>query len=68
MVALLERADTGAAIDDHTGTFMPENSRKNPLRVGARAGEFIGVAKPGCLDFDQHLALSWAVQLNRFDR
>ena len=68
MVALSERGHTGSAIDHHASTLVAENGGKNAFGIGARSGEFVGVAKAGRLDFDQDLALSRTVQLNRFDR
>jgi hypothetical protein len=53
-----------ADIDDDAGALMAEDRRKQPLGVGARQGEFVGVADAGRLDLDQHLAGARAVELD----
>ncbi|MNE13881.1 hypothetical protein D3C80_1067320 [compost metagenome] len=65
MIALLQRGDAGADIDDDACAFMAENGRKQAFRVRAREGEIVGVADPGGLDLDQHFAGLRAVELNR---
>ena len=35
MIAPGEACDTGADIDDHAGTFMPQNGREDALGIGA---------------------------------
>ena len=67
MIALLERVHTGADIDDDAGAFVPENGRKDALRVGSREGEGVGVAHPGGPHFNHNLALARAFDLNGGD-
>jgi hypothetical protein len=56
MVALLQRRDAGADIDDHARALMAEDGRENALGIGAGPGEFVGVADAGGLDLDQNFA------------
>ncbi len=46
---------------------MAEDRREQSFRVGAGAGELIGVADAGCLDLDHHLERLRAFELNCFD-
>ena len=46
---------------------MAEDGGEQPFRVGARAGEFIGMAQAGRFDLDQHLAGLRAGELDGFD-
>src|SRR5271169_3813322 len=55
-------------IDDNAGAFVAEDRRKQPLGVSARQRELVGMADAGRLDLDQHLAVLWAVELDRLDR
>src|SRR5271169_761964 len=55
-------------IDDNAGAFVAEDRWKQPLGVGARQGELVGMADAGRLDLDQHLPVLWAVELDRLDR
>jgi hypothetical protein len=64
VVALADRRDAWADIHHHARTLMAEDRRKEPLRIGARKGELVGVADPGRPDFDQHFAGAWAFQLH----
>ena len=64
MIALFHRGHAGADIDDDAGALVAEDRRKQPLRVGARQGELVGVADAGRLDLDQHLAGARAVELD----
>jgi hypothetical protein len=54
-------------VDDDTSAFMTEDCGKEPLRIGPRQSELVGMADAGCFDLDQDLALLWAVELNRLD-
>src|SRR6478672_2580960 len=56
VIALLQGSDSGAHIHDDAGTLMPEDRRKQPLRVRARARELIRMADTGSLQLHQHLA------------
>ena len=42
-------------LNHHPGALMAQDRRKNPLRIGARQGELIGVANARRLDLDQNL-------------
>ena len=55
VVALRDRGDARADVDDHARPFVAEDHREQPLGIGARAGELVGVADAGRLDLDQHL-------------
>jgi hypothetical protein len=68
MIAFLEAGHPRPDIDDDAGPLMAEDRRKQPLRIGARQRVGIGVADPGRLDFDQHLARFGAVEPHRLDR
>ena len=68
MIAFGEAGYAAADIDDDAGPFMAEDRRKQALGIGARQGECIGMADPGRLDLDQHLAVFWTVELHRLDR
>ena len=46
----------GTDIDHDAGALVTEDRRKQTLRVGARPGEFVGVADAGRLDFDEDFA------------
>ena len=48
-----------AHIDHHARALMAEDRREQAFGIGARAGEFVGVADAGGLDLDQHLARPW---------
>ncbi len=67
MVALLERRHPRPDIDHDAGAFVAEDRREQPLGVGARQGERVGVADAGGLDLDQHLAGLRPVELHRLD-
>ncbi len=68
MIALGQARHPAPDIDDDAGAFVAEDRRKQPLGVGARQGELVGMADAGRLDFDQHLAVFRAVELDRLDR
>ncbi len=70
MVAGLDAGDAGADLEHHAGAFMAEDRREQPLGVGARQGEFVGVADAGGLDLDQHLAglRAGQIDLHHFER
>jgi hypothetical protein len=54
----------GAGFDDDARALMPKNRREQSFRIGARQGEFIGVADAGCPDFNQDFAGARAVKLD----
>src|SRR5205814_1707447 len=62
VVALFQRRYAGAGLDDDAGALMPENRRKKPFGIGARSGEFVGMANTCRLEFDQDLAGLGAVK------
>ena len=67
VVALLQRGHAGADIDDDARALVAEDRREQPFRIGAGAGEFVGVADAGRLDLDQHLAGFRPVEIDRLD-
>src|SRR6185503_3376329 len=56
VIALLERRDAWADVDHYAGAFVSEDHREQPLRISARAGEFIRMADAGCAYLDEDLA------------
>src|SRR5258706_15772706 len=64
VVALPHARHPGADIDDDAGPFVAEDRREQTLRVAARARELVGMADPGGLDLDQHLAGLGPVELH----
>jgi hypothetical protein len=67
VIAHLDRGHAGADLDHHARAFMAQNGGEQPLGVGARAGEFVGMADAGGLDLDQHLAGLRALQIDLHD-
>ena len=67
MIAFFQRRDAAADVDDHAGTFMAEDGRENAFRVSARQCVVIGMANAGGLDFYQHFAGLWPLQINFFN-
>ncbi len=67
VVALLDAGDARPDIDHDAGAFMAENGGKEPFRIGAGQGEFVGVADAGRLDLDQHLEGLRPLELHRLD-
>jgi len=69
VIARLQAGDAGADFEDNTGPFMAENGWKQPLRIGARQGELIGVADAAGLDLHQHLARlgAFKIELDDFE-
>ena len=64
MIALLHAGDAAADIDHDARAFMAEDRRKQSFGIGARQGEFIGVADAGGLDLDQHFAFARSLELD----
>ena len=56
VIALLERGDAGAHVHHDARALVAQHAGKQPLRVGARQGEIIGVANAGRLDFNENFA------------
>ena len=59
--------DALADLDHHAGALMAQDGREGALRVGPREGELVGVADPGGLDLDHHLAGFRAVEVDLGD-
>ena len=57
----------GPDVDDDPRTFVSEDDREQALRIGARAGEFVGVTDAAGLDLDQHLAGLRPLEIDRHD-
>src|SRR5690606_31391911 len=68
VIALAQRGDIGADIDDNAGALMSQDRRKEPLRIGARERVLISVADTGGLDLDQDLAGPRPIQLYSLER
>jgi hypothetical protein len=68
VIARLQRAHALADLDDHACAFVTEDRREQALRIRSRQGVRIGVADPGRLDLDQHLASARSFELDLFDR
>jgi len=64
MIALLQAGDAAADIDHDSCALMAEDRRKQPFGIGARQGEFIGMADAGGLDLDQHFAFARPLELD----
>ena len=61
------RRDARADVDDDARALMAEDGRKQPLGIGARKREIVGVADAGGLDLDQNLACLRAFELDGHD-
>jgi hypothetical protein len=70
MVAGLQRGNAGAHFLNDACALMAQDGREGSFRVGAGAGEFIGVANAGGLDLDQDFTFagSFKVDFNHFKR
>src|SRR5262249_42034544 len=64
MIALDHAGDTASHLDDDARALVPENDGKQPLRVGTRQREIVGVADARRLDLDQHLTRFWAAEVD----
>src|ERR1700730_2334683 len=64
VIALPERGDAGPYVHDDARALVPENHRKQTLRVGAGTGEFVGVTYAAGADLHQHFAGLRAVQIH----
>src|SRR4051794_2488984 len=67
MVAFGYARHAAPDIDDNPRTLMTEDRRKEPLRIASGPRELVGMADPGRLDLDQHLAVFGSVELNLLD-
>ena len=67
MIALFQRSDTGADIDDDARPLMAHDGREQAFGISARDGELVGVADAGGLDFHQHFASLRAFEINLDD-
>ena len=67
MIAFLQRGDAGADVDDDARALVTEDHREEPLRVGARARELVGVADAGRADLHQDLAGLRSIEIDGFD-
>ena len=68
VVALGDARHPAPDIDDDAGAFMAEDRREQPLGIGPGQRVLVGMADPGRLDLDQHLAFFGAVEPHRLDR
>src|SRR5690606_27821213 len=67
VVAGRHAGDAGADLEDHAGALVAEDDREQALRVGAGAGEVVGVADAGRLDLAQHLAGARSLEVDLLD-
>ena len=67
MIPGLQRGHTWTAFNNHTGTLMAQNGRKQPLGICPRQRELIRMANPRRLDLNQNLPGTWAVKINFHD-
>ena len=67
MVARLHAGDAGPDLQHDAGAFMPEDGREQPLGIGARERELVGVADAGGLDLHQDLARLRSLELDVLD-
>ena len=67
MIALGEARHATPDIDDDAGPLVPEDRRKEPLRIGSRQGKLVGMADPCRLDLDQDLPVFWTIEPNPLD-
>jgi hypothetical protein len=67
VVSFLNRRHAGADVDHDPGPFVAEDHREQPLGIGPRARELVGVADAGRLDLHQHLARLRPFQVDFFD-
>ena len=67
VVALFQRLDPPAHLDDNACALVAEDSREQAFRVLAGTGELVGVADAGRFDLDQAFAFLRALQGDGFD-
>ena len=67
VIARFQRGDPWPDLEHDARAFMAQDRGEQPFGIGARQGEFIGVAKAGGLDLDQDLARLGAVQVDVHD-
>src|SRR5256885_4633382 len=65
VIALFDGGDPGPHVHDDAGALVPENHRKQALRIRAGAGEFVRVTHAARADFHQYFAGLRAVQIHR---
>ena len=68
VIALLDRLHLRPDLDHHAGALVTEDRREQALGIGAGQRELVGVADPGRLDLDQHLAGFRPLELHGLDR
>ena len=67
MVALFQRLDPLAHLDDNACALVAKDSREQAFRVLAGTGELVSVADAGRFDLDQAFAFLRALQGDGFD-
>ena len=65
VIALFDGGDPGPHVHDDAGALVPENHRKQALRIRAGAGEFVRVTHAARADLHQYFAGLRAVQIHR---
>src|SRR5262249_7362724 len=67
VIALLHAGHAGADVDDDPGALVSEDHPEQPLAIGARARELVGVADAGRLDLDEDLARLRSLEVDLLD-
>ena len=67
MIPDLKACHAFANFDHHAGTFMAENGREDSLRVIARTGKLVSMAKASGLDFHQNFTCAWTFEVHLHD-
>src|SRR5690606_11880458 len=66
-ISLFDAGHARPHIDHDAGTLVAQDSGEGSLRVGATPRELIRVTDARRLEFDQHLASAWPVQIHFFN-
>ena len=66
VIARLQRRDPGPAFEHLAASLVPEDGRERTFRILARQGKGIGMADPGSVHPQQHLALARALDFDFF--
>ncbi len=67
VIALFKRGDAGTDVDHDARAFMAQDRRENAFRIGTRERVVVGMANPGGLDLNQHLAEFRAFKVDGFN-
>jgi hypothetical protein len=67
VVAFLHAAHSAAHVDDHTGPFVTQDARKEPLWILPGEREVVRMADARRSDLDEHLAVVRALEVDGLD-